>query len=227
MRSPRGRADLRRRQGHRHGGGGKGGTCGADAAHAQGGGAQGGGAAAAAGRDRDGVAGSRNGAAAPTAAAAPRAATAPTAPAASTATAAPNAASRPAADTVKRTPADSARLAAENRSLSYGELVGKSGGLTPLLFAVRQGHSASVLALLEAGADVNQVSAGTTRRLRSGHDRRAVRPGDGPAEEGPSPRWRATPGRRHTLPRRSTCSRPPSRSTATRHSCNRRQGSSP
>ncbi|MBK7832375.1 MAG: ankyrin repeat domain-containing protein [Gemmatimonadetes bacterium] len=100
------------------------------------------------------------GAAAPTAAAAPRAATAPTAPAASTATAAPNAASRPAADTVKRTPADSARLAAENRSLSYGELVGKSGGLTPLLFAVRQGHSASVLALLAAGADVNQVSAG-------------------------------------------------------------------
>ncbi|MBK6844328.1 MAG: ankyrin repeat domain-containing protein [Gemmatimonadetes bacterium] len=101
------------------------------------------------------------GAAAPTAAAAPRAATAPTAPAASSATAAaPNAASRPAADTVKRTPADSARLAAENRSLSYGELVGKSGGLTPLLFAVRQGHSASVLALLAAGADVNQVSAG-------------------------------------------------------------------
>ncbi|MBK6458197.1 MAG: ankyrin repeat domain-containing protein [Gemmatimonadetes bacterium] len=100
------------------------------------------------------------GAAAPTAAAAPRAATAPTAPAASTATAAPNAASGTAADTVKRTPADSARLAAENRSLSYGELVGKSGGLTPLLFAVRQGHSASVLALLAAGADVNQVSAG-------------------------------------------------------------------
>ncbi|MBK9409562.1 MAG: ankyrin repeat domain-containing protein [Gemmatimonadetes bacterium] len=90
----------------------------------------------------------------------PQGATRSTAPAASTATAAPNAASRTAADTVKRTPADSARLAAENRSLSYGELVGKSGGLTPLLFAVRQGHSASVLALLAAGADVNQVSAG-------------------------------------------------------------------
>lgn len=59
-----------------------------------------------------------------------------------------------------RTPADSARAAAENRSLSYGDLVGKSGGLTPLLFAVRQGNVESVEALLAAGADINQVSEG-------------------------------------------------------------------
>ena len=94
----------------------------------------------------------------PAADTAKRGATVPTAAAAPAA--AKPAAPGTAADTVKRTPADSARLAAENRSLSYGELVGKSGGLTPLLFAVRQGNLAAVTALLEAGADVNQVSAG-------------------------------------------------------------------
>ena len=59
-----------------------------------------------------------------------------------------------------RTAADSARIAAETRTLSYGDLVGKSGGLTPLLYAVREGHDESVHALIAAGADVNQVSAG-------------------------------------------------------------------
>ncbi|MGQ0649257.1 MAG: ankyrin repeat domain-containing protein [Gemmatimonadaceae bacterium] len=44
--------------------------------------------------------------------------------------------------------------------LGYGDLVGNKGGLTPLLFAARQGHIESVEALLAAGADVNQVSAG-------------------------------------------------------------------
>jgi ankyrin repeat protein len=34
------------------------------------------------------------------------------------------------------------------------------GGLTPLLFAIRQGHTSAVHALVEAGADVNQVSPG-------------------------------------------------------------------
>ena len=43
---------------------------------------------------------------------------------------------------------------------SYNELVGAQGGLTPLLFAVRQGHATAVTALVEAGADVNAVSAG-------------------------------------------------------------------
>lgn len=46
------------------------------------------------------------------------------------------------------------------RGLGYGELVGNKGGLTPLLFAVRQGNTESVNALLKAGADVNQVSTG-------------------------------------------------------------------
>ena len=49
---------------------------------------------------------------------------------------------------------------ADGRALTYGDLVGKKGGLTPLLFAVRQGNTPAALALLKAGADVNQVSAG-------------------------------------------------------------------
>jgi ankyrin repeat protein len=43
---------------------------------------------------------------------------------------------------------------------SYGQLVGNWGGLTALLHAVRQGHAETALALLESGADIDQVSAG-------------------------------------------------------------------
>jgi len=46
------------------------------------------------------------------------------------------------------------------RSLSYSELIGNKGGLTPLLFAARQGNTAAVASLLDAGADVNQISEG-------------------------------------------------------------------
>ena len=44
--------------------------------------------------------------------------------------------------------------------LSYGDLVGNKGGLTPLLFAVRQGNTESVKALVKAGAKINHVSEG-------------------------------------------------------------------
>lgn len=47
-----------------------------------------------------------------------------------------------------------------DRQFRYNELVGYQGGLTPLLFAVRQGSREAVDVLLAAGADVNQVSAG-------------------------------------------------------------------
>ena len=38
------------------------------------------------------------------------------------------------------------------------ELVAGQGGFTPLLFAARDGFSESAVALLDAGADVNQVA---------------------------------------------------------------------
>jgi ankyrin repeat protein len=48
----------------------------------------------------------------------------------------------------------------EPEPLGYAELVGAHGGLTPLLLAVRDGRDDTVAALLEAGAALNQVSAG-------------------------------------------------------------------
>jgi ankyrin repeat protein len=55
--------------------------------------------------------------------------------------------------------ADEATIRDENPA-SYGKLVESWGGLTPLLHAVRQGHAAASLALVDAGADINQTSAG-------------------------------------------------------------------
>ncbi len=46
------------------------------------------------------------------------------------------------------------------RPPSYGQRVGKWGGLTPLLHAVRQGHKEAAMLLLDHGADIDQVSAG-------------------------------------------------------------------
>ena len=46
------------------------------------------------------------------------------------------------------------------RQFRFNELVSTQGGMTPLLFAARQGHLDAVKALLDAGADVNQVSDG-------------------------------------------------------------------
>jgi len=46
------------------------------------------------------------------------------------------------------------------RRLSYAELVGYQGGLTALLHAVREGNVEATMTLLDAGAEINQVSAG-------------------------------------------------------------------
>lgn len=47
-----------------------------------------------------------------------------------------------------------------DRAYNYNELIGYMGGMTPLLFAAREGHTDAATALLEAGADVNQPRAG-------------------------------------------------------------------
>jgi ankyrin repeat protein len=49
---------------------------------------------------------------------------------------------------------------------SYGQMVGKWGGLTPLLHAIRQGHEEAVDMLLDIGVGINQPSGdGTTPLL--------------------------------------------------------------
>jgi uncharacterized protein len=47
-----------------------------------------------------------------------------------------------------------------DRRYMLNELVGAQGGLTAMLIAARQGHESAVRALLDAGADINQPSAG-------------------------------------------------------------------
>ena len=55
-------------------------------------------------------------------------------------------------------PATPADVAGVTRPYRYNELIGKQGGLTALLLAARQGARETALALVEGGADVNQVS---------------------------------------------------------------------
>lgn len=56
---------------------------------------------------------------------------------------------------------EAARQIEEPEPLSYAELVGHQGGNTALIHAVREGFAETAFVLLDAGADVNQVSAGT------------------------------------------------------------------
>jgi ankyrin repeat protein len=52
----------------------------------------------------------------------------------------------------------------EGAAAGYSETVGFMGGLTPLLLAVRDGHTETVLALLDRGAPLEQPSAGDQTR---------------------------------------------------------------
>ncbi len=52
------------------------------------------------------------------------------------------------------------QVAGVDRPYFYNEMVAATGGMTPLHLAVRQGQAATVKALLDAGADINFVSAG-------------------------------------------------------------------
>ena len=94
-------------------------------------------------------------AAAPTAAPTAAPAAAPAAPAASKAPAATGA-------PVKRdsAPTPPPQTGFSSRGPTYGDLIGNKGGLTALLFAVRDGADDCVARLLEAGARINHVSEG-------------------------------------------------------------------
>ena len=54
--------------------------------------------------------------------------------------------------------AESAGVAGLSRQFRFAELVNAQGGLTPLLFASRQGFGEAAQVLLDAGAGVNQIS---------------------------------------------------------------------
>ncbi|MGQ0734743.1 MAG: ankyrin repeat domain-containing protein [Acidobacteriota bacterium] len=57
-------------------------------------------------------------------------------------------------------PAARVRMPGVDRPFFFNELVHTQGGMTPLLFAARQGHAGVVAALLAAGVDVNQAKGG-------------------------------------------------------------------
>ena len=65
----------------------------------------------------------------------------------------------PAANTGKEQAPRPLDIAGVTRPFRYNELIGRQGGLTALLFAARQGATATANVLLDNGADINQVSA--------------------------------------------------------------------
>jgi ankyrin repeat protein len=71
-------------------------------------------------------------------------------------------AGQPDPDSPTPTPTDtsSAKPDSAPRPLSYTDLVGKQGGLTPLHYAVRDGRDEAARLLLAAGADINGVTKG-------------------------------------------------------------------
>jgi uncharacterized protein len=72
----------------------------------------------------------------------------------------PNGRSGGNAERPENAPPPKPRVAGVDRQFLLNELVGAQGGMTPLLFAARQGYGDTVKALLDAGVDVNAVKAG-------------------------------------------------------------------
>ena len=66
----------------------------------------------------------------------------------------------PAAPAAPAAAARRAPMPGVDRNYQLNELIVAQGGLTPLLYAVRQGYQESTDALIKAGADINQPSAG-------------------------------------------------------------------
>jgi uncharacterized protein len=73
--------------------------------------------------------------------------------------------SEPAKPEPAKTDAAKNEIAGATRQFRFAELVSAQGGLTPLHFAVRQGHTDAVKLLLGAGADINRVSGDKTSPL--------------------------------------------------------------
>jgi ankyrin repeat protein len=97
----------------------------------------------------------------PAAEAAEPPAPAPTPPAPADTTPSPTAPAPAAAPSDSAAPAGpTAPRAERERPLSYDQLVGKQGGLAPLHWAARDGRAEAARILLDAGADVDQPTAG-------------------------------------------------------------------
>ena len=70
-------------------------------------------------------------------------------------------AQREAAESARRAnPSTRLLVAGLDRGYEYNELVAAQGGLTALHFAARQGHKATVSALVERGVNIDQLSGG-------------------------------------------------------------------
>ncbi len=65
-----------------------------------------------------------------------------------------------ASDSAPASTADEEASPVDDYSASFPNLVGAHGGLTALLHAVREGHADTALALIDAGADIDQPGAG-------------------------------------------------------------------
>ena len=86
------------------------------------------------------------------------------------------------------------RQTGEPVPLNYADLVGQHGGLTAIHLAAREGHTASVMALLDGGVDIDlpSVADGTTPMLMGGDQRLLRISWPTSLSAAPTPIWPAT-----------------------------------